>query len=59
MYKYRVIYDMTEGGHHPISIEIEASSVKVSKDFIVFFDEHGEDNYVFHKKDVVSCKGIE
>ena len=53
MYKYKVVYDSTGGGHHPMTIEIEASGVKVHKDRIVFLDEHGEDEAVFKREDIV------
>ena len=51
MNKYKVVYFSEYRG--PFDIEIEAFSVRVSKDHIVFFDEHGEDEYVFKREDVV------
>lgn len=59
MDKYRVVYDTTGGGHHPMSIEIEASSVIEDDVHVIFFDKYGEDEAVFMKKDVISYYTIE
>ena len=51
MSKYKVVYFSEYKG--PFELEIEAWGVGALGDTITFFDEHGEDEAVFNKEDVV------
>ena len=52
MKKYGIDYLDADG--EIISIEIEANDVKEHGDLLCFLDEHGEDDYVFHKEDIIN-----
>ena len=55
MKKYRIDYMDADG--EILTIKIEASSIEDRGDTIVFFDEHGEDGYIFYIKDIIGyCK---
>ena len=56
MDKYRIDYMDDDG--EIVTIEIEASGVGTLGDTITFFDEYGEDGYVFYKKDVIHYKEV-
>ena len=51
MSKYKVVYFSEYKG--PFELEIEAWGVREHKGEVVFYDEHGEDEYIFNKDDVV------
>jgi len=54
MDKYRIDYMDADG--EIITMTTEVSRVLEGNNVIIFCDEHGEDDYVFYKKDIVSYK---